>query len=309
MSCCTIPSHRTTPAPVIVIGLGVAAVSAASIFIRFAQAAGAASLMIAAMRLVIASALLAPLAWSRCRAEFRTLTPKELALALISGLCLGGHFAAWILSLALTNVISSVVLVSFSPLFVAIASAVFLKERISGRMWLGMVIAVAGGIAIGLASATGAANGPMTTGRNPLFGDGLALAGAMCLTPYLIIGRALRAKLSLLAYITLVYGSGAIALLVLVGVTHTPLTVSDPSAWAWIALLAAVPQLIGHTAFNWAVRRMPAVFATVPVLGEPIGSSILAIVVLGEIAKPLTLAGAALALAGIILLSRTAGDA
>ena len=253
------------------------------------------------MRLTIASVVLLPFAWARCRDEYRALSPKDFAAVAVSGIFLGGHFASWILSLSLTNVISSVVLVSFGPLFVAVASAIFLKERITGGVWLGMLIAIAGGIVIGLADA-----GSSTTsvGRSPLIGNALALTGALCLAPYLIIGRALRAKLSLLAYITLVYGAAAVSLLVILFITRTPLTVGDPSAWMWIALLAAVPQLMGHTAFNWAVRRMPAAFATVPVLGEPIGSSILAVLLLGETIKPFTLVGAALALVGIVIMSR-----
>ena len=298
----TLTNRSSLSTTATVLGIGVLAVSTSSILVRFAHAAGAGSLAIAALRLVIASLVLAPFALARCREEYRSLSGRDLLAAVLSGAFLGGHFATWILSLELTSVVSSVVLVSFGPLFVAVAAAIFLKERLTGSALMGMLLAIVGGIVIGLGDV-----GNAHAGSAPLVGNALALAGAVCLAPYLIIGRALRAKLSLLAYVALVYGAAAVVLLVVAVVTRTPLTFANPQAWLWITLLALVPQLIGHTAFNFAVRRMPASFATIPVLGEPIGSSILAIVLLHETVTSLTLAGAALALAGIAVMSTKRG--
>lgn len=284
--------------PAIGILIGVAAVSTASIFVRFAQHAGAPSLAIAALRLTFASLVLLPFALSRCRNEYRALSKRDIGAAMLSGAFLGGHFATWISSLAFTSVVSSVALVSLSPLFIALAGVLILKEKLTRRLLIGMLIAVAGGILIGLADNAGTA-----PGANPMLGNALALAAALCMAPYMIVGRALRHKLSLLAYVTLVYGAAAVTLLLLCLVTRTSLILSDPIAYVWIALLALLPQLIGHTSFNWSVRRLPAAYATIPVLGEPVGSTILAIVLLGETVKPLTLIGAAVALAGIALMS------
>lgn len=278
--------------------IGVLAVSTASIFIRYAQLAGANSLAIAALRLTIATLALAPFALHRCRDEYRRLLPRDLGVALASGAFLGAHFAAWILSFEYTNVISSVVLVSFSPIFVALGSALFLREALSRQVVIGMLIAIAGGLIISVAGLSGAA-----PGSNPLLGNALALIGGLCVAPYIIIARALRAKLTLLAYVTLVYGAAALILLAAVLVTGASLVFADPMAYVWIALLALVPQLIGHTSFNWAARRLPAVYATIPVLGEPIGSTILAMILLGEIVTPAIVVGAALALGGIALMS------
>jgi drug/metabolite transporter (DMT)-like permease len=290
--------ERPSVPPALGIVVGVIAVSTASIFIRFAQQAGANSLAIAALRLTIATLVLLPFALNRCRDEFRALSRRDLLIATVSGTFLGGHFATWILSLEFTRVVSSVVLVSLSPLFIAAASALFLKEPLTTRIVIGMLIAIAGGVLIGLSD-----SGGTVPGQNPTLGNVLALAGALCMTPYLIIARALRSKFSLLAYITLVYGAAAVVLMLVVLLTRTPLTVGDPWAYLWIALLALMPQLVGHTSFNWSVRRLPAVYGTIPVLGEPVGSTILAMLVLGEVVRPLTLLGAALALAGIALMS------
>jgi len=298
VSTSTAVASRPALPPALGIVVGVVAVSTASIFIRLAQQAGAQSLAIAMLRLTIASLVLLPFALGRCAGEFRRLSSRDLITTILSGAFLGGHFATWILSLEYTSVVSSVVLVTLSPLFVALASAIFLREPVNSRMALGMVIAIAGGILIGVADSAGS-----SPGQNPPLGNALALAGAVCIAPYLIIARALRSKLSLLAYITLVYGAAALILCAVVVLTQTPLGSDSALAYLWIALLALVPQLIGHTSFNWSVRRLPAVYATIPVLGEPVGSTILAVILLGETITLLTLAGAALALSGIALMS------
>ena len=77
----------------------------------------------------------------------------------------------------------------------------------------------------------------------------------------------------------------------------------SPMTCLWIALLALVPQLLGHTSFNWALRYLPASLVAVALLGEPIGSSALAFVLLHEVPGPVTLGGAALILAGIAVVA------
>ncbi|WP_169237945.1 EamA family transporter [Candidatus Roseilinea sp. NK_OTU-006] len=290
--------ERPSLSPALGIIIGVMAVSTASIFIRFAQQAGVNSLAIAALRLTIAALALLPFALIRCSDEFHALSGRDALTAAISGIFLGGHFATWILSLEFTSVVSSVVLVSLSPLFIAAASALFLKEPLTTRIIAGMVIAIAGGVLIGLSDGGGAA-----PGQNPMLGNALALVGALCMAPYLIIARALRNKFSLLAYLTLVYSAAAVVLMIGVLLSGTSLAADSPLAYLWIALTALVPQLIGHGSFNWSVRRLPAVYGAIPVMGEPVGSAILAMLVLGETLQLLTLMGAALALAGIALMS------
>jgi drug/metabolite transporter (DMT)-like permease len=284
--------------PALGIALGVVAISTASIFIRYAQAGGAPSLTIAALRLVFASLVLLPLAWLRCRRELAALSARELLIGLASGAFLGAHFATWITSLQYTSVSSSVVLVTLSPLFVALASALFLKERLSRLATLGVVIAVAGGIVIGVGDASQSASAP-----NAALGNLLALAGAVAIAPHFLIGRRLRMKLSLLAYISLVYSAAAVVLLFVAWLAGAPLAGFDPQAYLWIALLALLPQLVGHTSFNWSLGYLPATFATIPTLGEPIGTTILAFVLLGEGLAPLKLAGGLAILAGIAVMT------
>ena len=179
---------KPTIRPYLVIATGIVAVSFASIFIRLAEAP---SLVIAASRLTIASLILAPAVLIKSKDELRALTRQDLLLALLSGLFLGVHFAAWISSLEYTSVASSVVFVSTSPMFVGLASHFLLKERVSRRMFAGIAVSVLGGIIIGY--------GDFGLGARELFGDLLALVGAAAVSVYLLVGRKLRCHLSLLS--------------------------------------------------------------------------------------------------------------
>ena len=287
----------------------IAAVSTASIFIRFAQA-DAPSLVIAALRLTFATLLLAPLALSRHRTELQTLTRKEITLAVFSGLFLTAHFATWITSLEYTTVASSAVFVSTGPLWVALLSPFLLNERLSRASLFGLALALIGGTVVGLSDACVLQNGlqcpelgQVLQGR-AMWGNFLALAGAWAVTGYLILGRKLRAKMSLVTYIFLVYGIAALGLIVVMfAASQSPLGY-PLQAYVWIFLLALIPQIIGHSTFNWALGYLPAAFVAVTTLGEPVGSAVLAFFILQETPSPVMILGGALILFGIYLASR-----
>ena len=294
----------------IAIFVAILAVSTASIFIRFAQMDGAPSLVIAALRLTFATLLLAPLALSHHWDEIKRLTRTEWLLAVSSGIFLAVHFATWISSLEFTSVASSVVFVSTGPLWVALLSPMLLKEHVSRTAIIGLGLALVGGTIIGLSDAcvwdAGLAcpaladilQGPA------MWGNFLALAGAWTVTGYLIIGRKLRAGMSLIPYIFLVYGIAAIVLIIIMFVSgNSPLGFA-PQTYGWIFLLAVIPQLIGHSTYNWALRYLPAALVAVTTLGEPIGSAVLAYFILNETPTMAVLFGGAFILTGIYLASR-----
>lgn len=291
--------------------IAILAVSTASIFIRFAQSDGAPSLVIAALRLTFATLLLAPLALTRHRAELAALSRRQVTLGVISGLFLAVHFATWISSLEYTSVASSVVFVSTGPLWVALLSPMLLNERLTRAAIVGLGLAILGGTAIGLSDACVIQNGvqcpelgQVLQGR-AMWGNFLALAGAWAVTGYLIIGRKLRAGMSLVPYIFLVYGMAAAALIVIMlAAGQSPFDYAAKT-YGWIFLLAAVPQLIGHSTYNWALRYLPAAFVAVTTLGEPIGSAVLAYFILSETPTAATIFGGVLILLGIYLASRT----
>lgn len=278
--------------PMVGLVIGVTAVSTASTFIRLAQV-WVPSLALAAWRLTFASVLIAPFALIFCRKEWRRLGARDWLFVVASGTMLALHFYTWITSLAMTSVAASVVLVSTNPLFVGVLSHFVLGERLSSRMVTGMVIAVLGSAIIGL--------GDLGQGSHQLVGDLLALAGALTVAVYMLIGRRLRARLSLLGYIFPVYGVAALVLMAMALVVEVPLGGYPSEAWMWLVLLALIPQILGHSSFNWALGHLRATFVSLAVLAEPIGSTLLAWLVLHESPTLMTALGAPLVLAGIAI--------
>jgi drug/metabolite transporter (DMT)-like permease len=275
--------------------VGVVMVSTAAIAIRFAQE-GASSLSIAAWRLTLAVIILAPVVLSRHRDELARLTRSELMRATAAGFLLALHFATWISSLEFTSVAASVVLVATSPLFVGLLSPLLLHEAVPRLMFVGIVIGIVGTGVIALDGLGG--------GSEPLKGDLLALAGALCVSGYMMIGRTLRRGLTLLPYIFVVYGVAAVVMLVVVVATRQQMFGFALETYGWVLYLALGPQLIGHTSFNWALRYLSATYVTVTLLSEPIGAALLAWWLLGEAPRQLEVVGGALILGGIAIASR-----
>lgn len=303
-------SARPVISPQAAIPFGIMAVSTSSIFIRYAQVF-APSLTIAAIRLTLASFVLAVVVVWRYRPALRVLSRYDLGLAALSGLFLAIHFAAWITSLEYTSVASSVVFVSTAPLWVALLAPLTLNETLTRSVWIGLGLAFVGGVIVGLSDSCALqgtalvcpAWGEFVTGK-AFLGDMLALIGAWAGAGYLLIGRRLRAKISLILYIFVVYGIAALILVAAMFSTgQTPLGF-PPQTYLWLLLLALVPQLLGHSTFNWALRYLSATYVSITLLGEPLGSAILAYFLLGEAPTALMLFGAILILAGIFVASR-----
>ena len=297
--------------PFLAIFFGILAVSTASIFVRYAQAY-APSLVIAAWRLSLATLVLAPAALTRFRPELKRMTGYELALGLLSGIFLAAHFATWISSLEYTTVASSVVLVSTSPLFVALLAPIFLKEGISRQVIVGFVFALAGIIVVAISDTCSWQNTHLACPSfneflqgKAFIGDLLALAGALAGACYLIIGRKLRGGISVVSYIFIVYGMAAVVLVLVMLSAGQSAWGYPPIAYVWFMLLALVPQLLGHSTFNWALGYLSAAFVSLTLLGEPIGSTILAYFLLDETPTALKVIGAILILAGLLIASRS----
>ncbi|MDR2613893.1 MAG: DMT family transporter, partial [Candidatus Accumulibacter sp.] len=132
-------------------------------------------------------------------------------------------------------------------------------------------------------------------------GNGLALAGSGCFSAYLLIGRRLRAGMPLLPYIWLAYAAAALFLVLACRVGGIPLAGYGAAAYLVALALALIPQLLGHTSYNWSLRYVSPTFVAVVTLGEPVGSAFLAWLIFGESFAPIQAAGFALLLSGIYL--------
>jgi drug/metabolite transporter (DMT)-like permease len=249
--------------------IGIIAVSTASIFIKLCDAP---VLIIATYRMMLASLVLVPFACYK--KTWRGWERSEWGWLLFSGLFLSLHFAFWIASLKYTSVASSVVLVTTHPIFVGIGGWLFLKERLGLKLIFGIALSVLGS---GLIS-----YGDMSLSKEALTGDGFALLGAIAASGYLLVGRKMRKDRNLISYIFPVYSTAGLILILLSLIFQEPFFGYSSSTYFYLFLLALVPQLIGHTTFNWALKYLPASAVAITILGEPIGSTILACLILRE---------------------------
>lgn len=280
----------------IVITIGVLAVSLASILIKLAQAEAIPSTLIAASRLTIASLVLTPITLSRHGSELRKLHRNHVMLAVVSGLFLAIHFATWVKSFEYTSVLVGVVLVNTNPLWAAILEFIFLRTKLGRWVLIGLVLGILGSIVVALPS-----GGSLQFEANT--GSLLALIGAVAVAVYFVIGRNLRATLSLLPYIWLVYGCSAIFLIILVIVTGVPVVGYSFKGYLLLVATALIPQLIGHSSLNFALRYFPASYVGIAAQLEPVLSAIVAFLLFTEIPTGLQIVGSAIILSGVVLAS------
>ena len=302
------PGART---PVLVLAASLIGISLAAPLIRLSAAD---PLVIATWRLgfslvLVAVALLLGGSWR----EWRTLSPRDYAMALGAGVLLAIHFWSWNASLRYTSVAASVALVNLQPVLIAAASAVWLHEPPSRRQWLGVGIAVVGALLVGVADVPGglAAIGPALLGNGgdgsrALFGDGLALLGAVTAAGYYLIGRRIRQHLGLWPYVALVYGAAFLTCLGLTPLAGQALAPQPPRELLIFAGLAIGPMLLGHTGMNWALGHLPAFVVNLTTLGEPIGATLLAALLPGiaEVPGIGTVGGGVLVLGGVLLAAK-----
>ena len=274
-------------------GFAVIALAFSSIFVTRLQQENVPSLVIAFYRMGIATALLTPGVLIFNWRQLTSLTRQDVGLLALGGLCLAIHFGAWVTSLKYVPIATSVVLVNSHPLFVVIASYFFLGERPGRRSLIGTFIGLAGMVIM--------AQDAVLDLKPAIKGDLLAVLGALAVVGYFIVGRKARARISLFGYVTPLYGVCALLLLVWVLVIGDPLGPYSFSAWGYLAALAIVPTIIGHTVFNWAIKHVRPTAISLAFLGEPVAAGLLAFIFFSQRPAPATFVGGALVLAGVYL--------
>ena len=273
------------------VAVGVLAVGASAVFIRLAEAP---ALGIAFWRCALGALALLPLA-----AYNREGVPKgrDLWIGCASGIALGAHFGTWIVSLEYTSVAASVVLVSTTPVFVAIAAYPLFGERTSAASFGGIALAIAGTAVI--------AGGEHSPGGAAFFGNVLALIGAITMGVYVLIGRSLRTGgVGALSYSIVGYSAAALALLLVALPSGVQLWGYSATTWFWLLVITLGPQLLGHTVLNWALEYVRASVISGAILAEPVIAALLAWLVLSERPGLATVLGGLVVLAGLYLLLR-----
>ena len=278
---------------VLLLLLAVAAASWSGPLSRIATEAS--PLAISFWRTAIASAVLLPLLLLKTREEWTDISRRDGALLFGSATLLALHFVTWIASVDLTTVASSVLLVTSGPVWLALVAGL-MGERLSAQGWIGIAIAIGGGALVAFAP-----KAAETASTNAIAGNALALAGGITVAGYLMIGRVMRPRVSLLLYVGGVYAICAAVLLVAALLTRTPLLGFESRTWIAILAIAAGPQLTAHTILNFLLRDMEAWKVAAVPLGEPIGSSIIAVFVFSEVPPALVIPGGILLLIGVWL--------
>jgi drug/metabolite transporter (DMT)-like permease len=248
---------------------------------------------VAFYRTALATLLLAPAAFGGNVRQLVSISGRDAALLTLAGLCLAGHFGAWISSLEYIPIAASVVLVNTHPALVVVASWLILGERPGTRSLAGL--------AVGLIGALITCREGLLGVRLAVVGQGLALLGAVAMVGYFIIGRTLRRRLGLFTYAAPLYLISSIFLLTWVAATGKRLHPYGGIEWLYFAALAVVPTILGHTVFNWALKHVSASAVSIACLGEPVVATILALLIFGQYPPASTLVGGVLVLVGIYL--------
>ena len=287
---------NTSGGRLVLLSIGVAAISTAAPLIKLIPEVP--SVLVAASRLGFASLILLPLGWRHRHAVGR----QQPALVLAAGLCLALHFVSWIASLRYTSVASSVILVTLTPLLLVPAGYLVWGERPTRRLGLGIGLAIGGSVCI-------AWNDFQLSPPQALYGDLLALGGAVMMAAYLVCGRLVRPSVPLPLYAGLVYACAAVCLWAVCLLSPVSILGYAGSAYLILLLLGLGPQLIGHTVVNWALAYLSPTIVAVILLAEPVGASLLAWLWLGESVSWLQGGGGALILTGIGLVNVQAQSA
>jgi drug/metabolite transporter (DMT)-like permease len=280
-------------APYVLMALAVFCVSLGSILVRMAQAP---PLAVSFQRVCIASLVLLPFAARDTAHSWTRIGSRRQLLLAAAGIALALHFATWIASLSHTSVAASVLIVNTAPLFSFALSRLFLRETPGPVVLRAGLLALCGAVLI--------AAGDWTGGAGSLLGIGLALAGAVTLAIYHVTGRGLREALPLRAYILVVWATAAAALALTALAGRVTLFAYPPRTLVVFVLLALIPTLAGHGLVNRVLRDLPAPTVGLFMLGEPVGASLMAWALFGEVPSSLTLAGGALVLVALAWIVR-----
>jgi drug/metabolite transporter (DMT)-like permease len=281
---------RTVAAVVIAL----VAISFAPPLIAYAAAPG---LAIAFWRNALAVGVLAPVAATRRRHEVADLirTPDGRRVGLVcvfAGVWLAVHFGSWVPSVKLTSVATATALVATTPVWTALI-AVTRGVHVPRATWLGIACTV-----VGAALATGV---DFTISTRAVLGDILALVGGFAGAVYIVYGERARASLSTTAYTTVCYATCAALLAAACLVGGVSLVGYAAGTWLAIAALTIGPQLLGHSLFNYTLKKLSATTVSVITLLEVPGATLIGWLWLDQLPDPRSVPGLVILVLGVVI--------
>lgn len=257
----------------IILFAGVMALSTSAIWVKIAEAPSAVT---AFYRLVIAALILSPflLFSKKRREEVKAISQKQWVQIISAGMFLALHYLLWFESLRFTSIASSTVLVCLQPLYSLALERFVMKVKVKPTALTGCAIALFGSAIIGY--------GDFRISGLSLFGDILALVAAGVIALYFFIGQNIRTEISAVTYSTLSYVASAMVLLIYIGIQKEPLTGYSQRTYLAFLGLALIGTICGQFIFNLLLKKIPASAVTMSILGEPIGTCLLAYLFLHE---------------------------
>ena len=228
--------------------------------------------------------------------ELSRYSRKDVVAAILAGLALAVHVGAWFESVDRTTIAASVTLVQTQPIFVALGAAFLLDERVTRRVVVGISLAMAGIVTISAEGLLGMANAPA-----PLLGNALAVLGAVTGAAYWLSGRSIRQRVSVVPYVLVVYSVAAVGLFASVLAQGQSLVGYPAHEWLLFLGMAVGPGILGHTLINWALEHVESSVVSVSLVGEPLGSAVLAALLFAELPGGLTVVGGVVVIVGIVV--------
>lgn len=279
--------------PQLMLLLGVLGVSFSSVFIKYSDAP---SLVIATYRLGWTVLILLPIVGIKFQDEVRKLKRRDVLWCAVSGFFLAVHFSVWFESLKFTSIASSTLLVSTEVIFAAIGFVLVFKGRINKMGVLAIVITLVGSVVIAMSDGGG--------GNNVLYGDALALLGAVMVAIYTLIGRKQRGHLSTTVYTFITYSACFVTLLIFDFAADTSIYGYGMKEIILGLLLGISCTLLGHSVFSWCLKYLSPSFVSSAKLLEPVFASILAVFIYREIPSLLQIIGGIVVIGGVYLYSK-----
>ncbi|HUV24449.1 MAG TPA: DMT family transporter [Methanomassiliicoccales archaeon] len=277
--------------PYVGIAVAIVGVSFASIFIRWSESP---PLVIAAYRMLLVSIILLPFAAITSRYEIRTMSQRDMGILILIGAILAAHFYAYITAVKMTTVASAILLATCHPVIVGIISILILKDT-KRAVGIGILAGMSGLGIITLGD----------LGGGNIDGDIIALISGVFFSAYLLLGRVLRQRVSIITYVFVVFSSCALVLLAAAFITGQVMWPMPASELLIFLGLAVISTIMGHLLFNFSLRYLSASVISVSYLGEPVGAILLAAMLLDEIPSVYVLVGGMMILVGILLTART----
>lgn len=274
----------------IAIVVGVISVSLSAIFVKLTASPSG---LTAFYRMLISVLIMLPLFLWKYKHEVKVLNKKDWVLSSIAGVMLAFHFIIWFESLNYTSIASSTVLVTLQPIFAFVGTYFFFKEKITLKSIIAALVAISGSVWISI--------GDFRISGSALYGDILALIACAFITGYLLFGQEVRKRLSLITYTMIVYCVSSITLLIYVLIVEGTFVPIEQMDWLYFLLLAIVPNLLGHTLFNYAVKWVSTNTISMAILFEPIGATILAYLIFNEKLITTQIIGGTIVVFGLII--------